>query len=106
MNQSVSNFITVMQRHIGRENAISGKRLSEALQVNDREMRKLTDHAIEEGIALCSHPAYGYWVAKTPDELEETCRFHRSRALHELQKEARLKKLTLADLLGQLHLGT
>lgn len=102
----LTNFINVMQSHIGKVNAISGEDLACALGVSSREMRKMTDAVIADGIALCSHPANGYWIAANPVELEQTCQFHRSRALHELAKEAKLRKLTLPDLLGQLHLKT
>lgn len=102
----LSDFITIMQSHIGKSNAIGGEDLARAIGVSSREMRKMTDLAIEQGIALCSHPANGYWIASNAQELEETCQFHRGRALHELHKEAKLRKIPLPDLLGQLHLRT
>jgi biotin operon repressor len=102
----LTDFITIMQNHIGKANAISGEDLAKALGTSPREMRKMTDSLIDEGISLCSHPAHGYWIAANAAEVEATCQFHRSRALHELDKEAKLRKLTLPDLLGQLHLRT
>lgn len=101
-----SKFITIMQRHIGKHNAISGEDLAYLLDTNPRQLRYMTDALIEDGIALCSHPANGYWIAQDATELEETCQFHRSRALHELAKEAKLRKMSLPDLLGQMHLRT
>lgn len=101
-----SDFISVMQNHIGKANAISGEDLARILGISPREMRKMTDAVIEDGIALCSHPANGYWIAINAEELEATCQFHRQRALHELAKEAKLRKMSLPDLLGQLHLRT
>lgn len=102
----LTKFIAVMQNHIGRDLAISGNNLADALAITPREVRHLTDAAIDEGILLCSHPAYGYWIALNADELEATCQFHRGRALHELSKEAKLRKVGLGDLLGQMHLKT
>jgi len=102
----LSKFITVMQNHIGRDLGIRGEDLADALNTTTRELRTLTDLVIDEGILLCSHPSYGYWIALNAEELEATCQFHRSRALHELAKEAKLRKIGLADLLGQLHLRT
>jgi len=102
----LNKFITVMQNHIGRDLAISGNSLAEAMNTTPREIRHLTDSAIDEGILLCSHPSYGYWIALNAEELEATCQFHRGRALHELEKEAKLRKIGLADLLGQMHLRT
>lgn len=102
----LSDFISTMQSHIGKENAIGGEDLALLLGISPRELRKMTGDAIDDGIALCSHPSNGYWIALNAIELEETCQFHRGRALHELAKEAKLRKLTLPDLLGQLHLRT
>lgn len=99
-------FLAEMQNHIGKDLAISGEDLAKAIGTNTREIRHMTDEAIKQGIALCSHPAHGYWIALNAEELEFTCQFHRSRALHELQKEARLRRVPLPDLLGQLHLRT
>lgn len=101
-----TDFITVMQNHIGKASAISGEDLAMMIGVSMREMRKMTDAVIESGIALCSHPSTGYWIAENATELEATCQFHRTRALHELAKEAKLRKMPMQDLLGQLHLRT
>lgn len=102
----LTKFVAVMQNHIGRDLSIKGSDLAEALSISPREVRHLTDAAIDEGILLCSHPSHGYWIALNAQELEAACEFHRTRALHELSKEAKLRKLGLADLLGQLHLKT
>lgn len=102
----LNKFIAVMQNHIGRDCALGGKELAIALDTTPREVRHLTDAAIDHGILLCSHPSYGYWIALNAEELEATCQFHRGRALHELQKEAKLRNIGLADLLGQMHLRT
>ncbi len=101
-----NDVLVVLQCHIGAVNSISGKELSRAVGTNMRQLRHLTDLLIDDGIALCSHPSLGYYIAQTPEEIEHTCQFHHSRALHELHKVARLRKIPLPDLLGQLHLGT
>lgn len=103
---SVAKFITIMQSHIGKANAISGKNLAAALALPERKMRDIKDLVIEEGVALCSHPSYGYWIAENVAEFELTCQFHHKRALHELGILAKLKRQSLPDLLGQLHLET
>lgn len=95
-------LIAIMQNHIGKDLAIGGEQLAAALGISTRELRHLSDDVIREGIALCSHPSYGYWIALNAEELEFTCQFHRSRALHELSKEALLRRMPLPDLLGQL----
>jgi DNA-binding MarR family transcriptional regulator len=101
-----SQLITVLSRHIGRGNGISGKDLADALGVEQRHLRTMITTAIEEGqIAICGHPTTGYFIAATAQELIETIEFHDNRAKHELNKKARLSKM-LADLFGQEHLPT
>jgi len=60
----------------------------------------------DEGLAVCGTPRHGYYIAATPEELEETCAFIRKRAMHSLCLESRLRKIPLPDLLGQLHVPT
>lgn len=98
-------LIDEMHNHVGKDLAIRGECLAKALDLTMRELRHLTGDAINDGMALCSHPAYGYWIALNAEELEFACQFHRSRALHELQKEAKLRRMNLADLLGQMKLN-
>jgi hypothetical protein len=62
--------------------------------------------ASEEGHAICGTPSHGYYIAADAAELEETCEFLRSRALHSLNLESKLRKIPLPDLLGQLHVPT
>lgn len=99
-------LIEIMQNHIGKSNAISGNDLAELLGTNTRQLRHVTDTVIDHGIALCSHAAYGYWIAANVDELEEACKFHDNRAMHELAKSAKLRNLNTQDLLGQMRLNT
>jgi hypothetical protein len=100
------NLNAVLQSHIGKQNAIGGKALAEKLGVSDRELRFLTCDLIKDRVALCSHPSRGYYIAANREELDHTCEFHHRRGIHELEKEALLKKASLADLSGQLHLRT
>lgn len=102
----MQKLIDEMHNHVGKDLAIGGEDLAKALAITIRELRHLTGEAIKGGMALCSHPSYGYWIALNAQELEFACQFHRSRALHELQKEARLRRMNLADLLGQMKLNT
>lgn len=97
----------VLQNHIGKANGITGEDLAVASGcANSRVIRHLIDELIEDGLAVCSHPSRGYYIAANVEEVEHTCQFHRGRALHELHKEAKLRKISLPDLLGQLHLRT
>ena len=101
------DVLQALQNHIGKANAVGGKELAGFCGLSDtRPLRHITDELIEDGIALCSHPASGYWIAANAKELQETVDFHHGRAMHELQKVSKLSKIPLPDLLGQLHLRT
>ncbi|HSH71573.1 MAG TPA: hypothetical protein VK974_00825 [Methylophilaceae bacterium] len=102
----LDDFIEVMANHIGKANGIRGEDLAEKLDIHPRILRNLTGLAIEKGISVCGQPNTGYYIAMNAKEVEETCQFHRSRAMHELVKESRLRKVSLADLLGQMKLSS
>ena len=103
---STEKVLSLMQRHVGRDNGISAQRIAAELDVLDRQVRHIVAELRAEGIAICGTPKTGYYIAATPDELEETCQFLRSRAMHSLHLESRLRKVPLADLIGQIHLKT
>lgn len=99
-------LLNILSGHIGKGNGVSVKRLSLNLQVPERQIRSLVSALREKDHAICGTPKDGYYIAATPDELEQTCEFLRSRAMHSLTLESRLRKIPLVDLLGQLHLPT
>lgn len=89
---------------IGARNGATAKRLAQMLVVNERTLRNLITELRSEGMAICGTPETGYFTAETAEELQETCTFLRSRALRSLYLESRLKKIPLAQLLGQMQL--
>lgn len=89
---------------IGARNGITAMRLAKMLVVNERTLRNLITDLRNEGMAICGTPESGYFVAETAEELQHTCAFLRSRALRSLYLESRLKKIPLAQLLGQMQL--
>jgi DNA-binding transcriptional regulator LsrR (DeoR family) len=95
-----------MAHHIGKGRGIRAAELSAQLGIPDRQVRFLVSEAREEGIAICGTPATGYYVASSSEELQETLDFLKERALHSLHLASRLSKITMADLVGQLHLET
>lgn len=95
-----------LSRHIGQANGITAAALSTALGIPARGVRLLVTELREEGVAVCGHPRTGYFIAATSEELEATCAFLRSRAMHSLQLESTLRHVPLVDLLGQLRLKT
>ena len=101
-----SQLISILSRHIGKGNGIGVKTLAGQLACEERHVRKLVEALRDEGHAVCAHPKTGYFIAETAAELQATCEFLHNRALHSLALEAKLKKIPLPDLLGQLHLAT
>jgi predicted DNA-binding transcriptional regulator YafY len=100
------DVMAALSRHIGAEKAIHADDLAELLGIDARKLREFISELREEGVAVCGHPSTGYYIAANAEELEETCQFLRSRAMHSLVLEARLRKIPLPDLIGQLHLET
>lgn len=96
----------LLARHVGREAGITAEAIASTLGTTTRVVRELVTELRNDGIAVCGHPASGYFIARTREELEETCQFLRSRAMHSLVLEAKLRGLPLADLVGQLRLKT
>ena len=97
---------TLEGQHRGRENGIHVKDLERKTNVAARTLRKLVSDARMDGIAICGKPDSGYYIAQTADELDATLGFLRSRWLRGATIEARLRKLSLPALMGQLQLET
>ena len=108
-----ADVLRALGRHIGRVRGIKAADLVREIigsidddYFNERRLRIYISELREEGIAVCGHPSTGYFIAENDEELEESCRFLRTRAMHSLVLESRLRKIPLPDLLGQLHLPT
>ena len=106
MNSPKSLLLSVLARHIGRGHGISVMGLARLTQLLPRTIRKLISELREDGHAVCGTPRDGYYIAATAAELEETCMFIRRRSLHGLRMESQMRKIPMADLLGQLHVPT
>jgi hypothetical protein len=106
--------LALLSRHVGREAGISVRDIVTRItgihypdeHLERRVRRMVADLRGEDGIAICAHPRDGYYLAATAEELDECCQFLRARAMHSLTLEARLKKIPLGELLGQLRLPT
>lgn len=99
--------------HVGAKNGITGERLAmkctgatEPDTRSERLVRKAIETLRDEGFHVCGTPDTGYFMASTADELDRTCLFLYSRAMASLKKVARMKKVSLPDLRGQLKLPT
>jgi DNA-binding GntR family transcriptional regulator len=106
MQVTKDRLLHVLSGHIGRGNGIGVAALAMQIGVPTRQVRTFVTELRTDGVAVCGTPSHGYYIASTSAELEDTCQFLRRRALHSLTLESRLRKVPLADLLGQLHLRT
>ena len=106
MTNPKSSLLTVLSHHIGKGNGISVMKLHLQTQILPRTIRLLISELREDGHAICGTPKDGYYIAATAEELEETCRFIRRRSMHGLRMESQMRKIPMADLLGQLHVPT
>jgi len=103
---SKHHLSTYLQLHIGKDGGITAAAIAVVLGCNERQVRLMVTELRKDGVAVCGHPMSGYFIAATPEELEETCAFLRSRAMHSLVLESKLRHVPLPDLLGQLRLKT
>lgn len=106
MNDQATRVLTVLARHVGAGFGIGAGELAETTGISERRLRRIISQLREDGTAICGHPRTGYYIAQTHAELEESCQFLRARAMHSLALEARLRRIPLPDLLGQLKLPT
>lgn len=112
---TASLVLGVLGGHIGAERGIKARDL--ALKVIDRQLlgrtaaverlvRKHIQELRTEGFHICGTPETGYFLAASADELDRTCAFLYSRAMTTLTQIARMKKVSVPDLRGQLKLPT
>lgn len=102
-----SNVLSVLARYIGKENGIKVERLAHEAGCTPRQARALVTELREEGVPVCAHPSTGYFMAANDAELQRYfIAFLESRAMRSLHLIARVKRISLPDLLGQLRLPT
>ena len=110
-----TRLLMVMMQHIGQSRAIGMGELFEKVfqegwhnRINDtRPLRKMITEIRREGVPICSaahRSGGGYWISAAGSELETYCKKMRARAMKILGAEACLRKMTLAELFGQLSL--
>lgn len=101
-----NDALSLLQRHVGASNGVTAEQMALSLDIPKRHVRTLVTELREDGIAVCGHPRTGYFIAANDEEIRETCKFLRDRALTSLRLESVLSKTALPDLLGQLKLKT
>lgn len=105
-------LLDALSNHIGRAHGVTVTALArEALghepsRGDERAVRRLVFDLRLQGTHVCAHPASGYYIAESAEELEEAIAFLRERALSSLQQIAAMKRISIPDLIGQLRLPT
>jgi predicted DNA-binding transcriptional regulator YafY len=101
-----AELLNVLSGHRGHANGIHVEHLVARTGVPARELRRLISELRTEGAAICGRPETGYFVAETPEELNEFCiKYLEARAMHSLTLSSRLRKIRLPVLAGQLFLN-
>jgi len=111
-----TRVLTILASHIGSYNAIGMGELYEAVfdrpwtdRISDtRALRKVVTDLRAEGVPICSSAAQeggGYYLAAAGSELANYLRRSEIRALKILKRNARIKKISLPDYLGQMRLN-
>ena len=96
------DVMAVLEKHRGATCGISAERFAAQLGCNERTLREAITALRMEGQPICGHPNTGYYLAGSAADINGTCAFLRSRAMTSLVQEARLKKISLPNLLGQM----
>lgn len=108
-------LLAVLERHRGRAHCIGMGELWRKVfhlpyshRINDTSpLRQLVRSLRRQGHSICStsdkyNP--GYYLAESPEEMEEFIARHERRGLASLSQAAKLRRLALPELLGQLRL--
>lgn len=108
---STDHLLQTLSLHIGQANGIHVKALVMEITGNtnseaheERVVRELISNLRMQGHHICGTPSAGYFIAQTEEELNDTCKFLFNRAMTSLEQVARMKKVSLPDLSGQLGL--
>lgn len=96
-----------LQAHQGRENAVTGETLCQATGLAWRVCRQALKNLVEvyrKRIGSVPDSPPGYFLIQTAAELDDVCDRYRGQALSLLHREAVLRRIGLAELLGQMEM--
>ena len=102
--------LAFLSQQVGRGNALKAGEIVECvLGVRsdgglERQLRALVKGLRRRGFPICADSYRGYWWADGPDELRETCRVLRGRAMSSLGQVQKLLVLGIPMVSGQLRL--
>lgn len=104
-----ATVLAALQRRIGAANGMTAAQLVYAITdsghtADERRLRQVIEQLRNEGHAICAHPAAGYYLAASADDINKTCAFLVGRAMTSLRQVSAMKHVALPDLYGQLGL--
>lgn len=98
-----------LKNHVGRKNGIHGRdlvaRITNSMLPAPALERSLRDLIVElrmDQHQICGYPDSGYYMAETPKELNETCRFLLDRASTTVNQVAAMKGRFAPDLYAEM----
>jgi hypothetical protein len=109
-------LMKVLGHHPGKNRAVGAGALYEAVfgrpwrdKIRDtRRLRHLITRLRNDGYPICSSSdgeGGGYYLASAGSELDDHCKRIHGRAMRLLVMEARLRKLSLPELMGQISIA-
>lgn len=109
MNAQITTqtLLAVLSHHIGTRRGISVRDLAIAITGHGsegeyRRIRICIEQLRRDGHHVCGHPATGYHMAASAEELDRTCRYLVDRAMTSLAQVAAMRRVSMPDLHGQL----
>ena len=114
--EGTSKILMILSRHVGEEKAIDMGELysrvfgeSYTHKINHtRRLRTIITALRRKGVPIGSTAAKnggGYYLVRAGSELDEYCGRLRRAALNKLAMEAKLRKISMPELLGQMQLN-
>jgi len=111
--EATSKVLMILSRHVGREKSLDmGSLFSRVFdepythKINHtRRLRTIITALRQKGVPIGSTAAQnggGYYLVRAGSELDEYCGRLRRAALNKLAMEARLRKIALPELLGEM----
>lgn len=107
-----ASVLQALSHHIGAAKGIHADQLAREVvgvptdKGTERQVRKCIEELRRDGNHVCGTPRDGYFMAATPEELDQTIKFLYDRAMTTLKQLSAMKKIALPDLAGQLHIKT
>lgn len=109
-------LLAVLSKHPGRSRAIGMADLYREVYgeypkskiTGTRKLRNLLTQLRQEGVPVCSTASQqggGYYLAGAGSDLQDYCRRLRNQGLKKLGMEAKLRRKTLPQLLGEIQLN-